>query len=631
MFEPDSRAVPLDQLRPLPGYRLEAAVATSFTLSLQTALVPPLAFAAFTVRDTADPVAVLEAVRSCTDRVDIFCQAGQIAVPRAHSDLMAFLEPMVHPVQAPRRGYLFHPKVWFLHYREDGGDATRYRLLVATRNLVDSTAWDLAVTLDGVPGEPDPTNRPLAAFLRSLPDMTVTALAPERAERVRDLADRAMGVAWELPEGAQRVDFHAWGIPDLAVTANFMGYRHLVMAPFLDADGLRHVAPGSNGDLHVVARAEAFDAMNPDDLPTETPGGPTRLHVLDPLAGLSEPDEEGESPTSDGCEPDQSETTQRGTSATPAPQRSGLHAKVTIVERNNREAHVYVGSPNATGAAYSGNVEFAVELTGRSKDLGVRAVLGGTGDAGGGGDGDTTQGLSSILQPYARHPVDTAEEDRRRELARVLRNLAAVRLTAHVVPEGDAYRQHLTSQGALPDVPEGFTAWVALLTAPALTAAVTVRTRLDATLGPVGMTAVTPFVVLTVADPGGITVSSVVHVVLQGDPPQRLDAILAGQIDTPAKFLHFLRLLLALSGESSGWSVGDATAAGAWGPAEVGGVLESLAAALARGGHHLDAMDGLIDRLTRTEAGRAVIPDGFTELWEQVRIARETLDQEAHG
>lgn len=118
MLEPDSRAVLLDQLRPPPGFRLEAAVATTFTLSLQTALVPPLAFAAFTVRDKADPIAVLEAVRSCTSRVDLYCQAGQIAVPRAHSDLMAFLEPMVHPVQAPRPGYLFHPKLWFLHYRD---------------------------------------------------------------------------------------------------------------------------------------------------------------------------------------------------------------------------------------------------------------------------------------------------------------------------------------------------------------------------------------------------------------------------------------------------------------------------------------------------------------------------------
>ena len=45
MLEPDSRVVLLDQLRPPPGYRLHAAVATTFTLDLATAVVPSLAFA----------------------------------------------------------------------------------------------------------------------------------------------------------------------------------------------------------------------------------------------------------------------------------------------------------------------------------------------------------------------------------------------------------------------------------------------------------------------------------------------------------------------------------------------------------------------------------------------------------
>ena len=45
MFEPDSRVVLMDQLRPPAGYQLEAAVATTFTLHLATALVAPLAFA----------------------------------------------------------------------------------------------------------------------------------------------------------------------------------------------------------------------------------------------------------------------------------------------------------------------------------------------------------------------------------------------------------------------------------------------------------------------------------------------------------------------------------------------------------------------------------------------------------
>lgn len=635
MLEPDSRAVLLDQLTPPPGHRLEAAVATTFTLSLQTALVPPLAFAACSVRDTSDPIAVLEAVRSCTNRVDVFCQAGQIAVPRVHSNLMAFLEPMVHPVEAPQRAYLFHPKVWFLHYRDDDADSSHYRLLVGTRNLVDSNAWDLAVTLDGTRA-PDaiPSNEPLAAFLRHLPGMAVTPLAPQRVSRIENLADQARFVEWELPEGVQAVDLHAWGIRGVTPTANFEGYRHLVMSPFMDAQGLRHLTPGPT-DLRIVSRAEALDAIDAADLPTELPRGPSRLLVLDPLAGLVDPEPDTPSVTPLQTQAESSSTagdddaTARDASTTPAPQRHGLHAKVTIVERNNREAHVFIGSPNATRAAYHGNVEFAVELSGRATHLGVGTVLG-TQTAHPDGDVDTTKGgLSSVLQPYQRGTTDPADEKRRQEIAKALRNLAAVPMTGRVSTDGEHFREWLTSEKSLPPMPEGFTARVSLLTAPGIAATVEPVVPLDVLLGPVELAAVTPFVVLAVSDGGGMTLSSVVHVALYGDPPERLNAILARQIDTPAKFLHFLRLLLALSGGGAGWLAGEGAGTGGWGAGEAAGVLESVTAALADGAHHLEAMDGLLERLTSTDAGRRVIPEGFEALWEQVRIARERLEREA--
>ena len=73
MLEPDSRAILLDELRPPDGFRLDAAVATTFTLSLVAALVPPLAFASEQLQGNSDPISALEAIRSSGDRIDIFC------------------------------------------------------------------------------------------------------------------------------------------------------------------------------------------------------------------------------------------------------------------------------------------------------------------------------------------------------------------------------------------------------------------------------------------------------------------------------------------------------------------------------------------------------------------------------
>lgn len=59
MLDPDVRRILLDELRPPDESHLDAAVATTFTLDLAAALVPPLAFASFHMRSTTDPVAAL--------------------------------------------------------------------------------------------------------------------------------------------------------------------------------------------------------------------------------------------------------------------------------------------------------------------------------------------------------------------------------------------------------------------------------------------------------------------------------------------------------------------------------------------------------------------------------------------
>ena len=127
MLAPDDRSVLLDLLRPPPDTALDVAVATTFTLDLGAALVAPLAFAAFDAGGPGDPIAALEAIRSVSDRLTVFCQAGEMRVPAAASDLFGFLEHVVHEVRRPRAGALFHPKMWLPSLCRRGGwaDSTR--------------------------------------------------------------------------------------------------------------------------------------------------------------------------------------------------------------------------------------------------------------------------------------------------------------------------------------------------------------------------------------------------------------------------------------------------------------------------------------------------------------------------
>src|SRR3954454_22414252 len=112
MLEPDGRSLLLDALRPPEGYRLDYAVATTFTLHLDTALSVPLSFLSRRLADSGDPIALMEAVRAAGDRLDVSHQAGMVAVPPSRSPIFSFLEPLLHAVKRPKAGHLFHPKLW---------------------------------------------------------------------------------------------------------------------------------------------------------------------------------------------------------------------------------------------------------------------------------------------------------------------------------------------------------------------------------------------------------------------------------------------------------------------------------------------------------------------------------------
>ncbi len=282
MLAPDGRAVLLDALRPPVGYDLGYAVATTFTLDLTAALIVPLAFATSQLGEGRDPVAVMEAVRATAGRVSVFCQAGNITVPHQGSDLVAFIESMVHEVRRPRPGHLFHPKLWALRFDADDGIA-RHRLVILTRNLTLDRGWDLVLRLDDDPSSQrrNRDNEHLARLLEALPAMATTPLPVERVEAINGLADELRYVTWEPPDGVNEVRLWSFGIGRLA-RPDMSGYRHLVVSPFVTEGGLAPFNEMSS-ELTVIGRAEELDRLEP-----ATVDG-LDIYALDPLVGYGDP------------------------------------------------------------------------------------------------------------------------------------------------------------------------------------------------------------------------------------------------------------------------------------------------------------------------------------------------------
>ena len=103
------------QLNPPPGYQLERAVCTTYSLDLLSLLAIPVAlFYRRNLDDGAstDRMDILDAIQRSADKLVVYCQKGKIAVPAEAGKSCASLRtacgrcclPMRAPPSTPRCG-----------------------------------------------------------------------------------------------------------------------------------------------------------------------------------------------------------------------------------------------------------------------------------------------------------------------------------------------------------------------------------------------------------------------------------------------------------------------------------------------------------------------------------------------
>jgi len=598
MLEPDGRAALTEQLRAPSGFHLAHAVATTFTLDLTTALSVPLSFAAHRVRDSKDPIAILDAVRRAANRIDVFAQAGQVFEPRVNSDLFALLEPMIHPVVASRNGALFHPKVWVLEYAD--GDARSYRILCASRNLTNDRSWDLVVRLDGT-ATSDPTmqSAPLSAFIAALPAMSVQRWPVERVARIQALSESVRYVEWERPSDVRSVHFHPLGLGAAQPPLHelFDGFRHGIISPFLSDEGIRRIVPPRSTSLRVLSRKEQLDRLSADTLMR------VEALILDDAANDEQP--------TDGESGD-------GTPKSNFDALAGLHAKAYVLDRRSG-SHLFVGSANATEAGFGANVEFMVEFEGPQSKLGVEALLG------------DTSGLRSLTVPYV--PIGDVEpstdEEADYQLEQTLRALASrayrgeVSATRAGEAGGQRYAITVSADGPITPTINGLDARVNLLTRPANTAAVPGH---PVAFEDLALTDITPFLVIRVTDARGTTISTVVSAALAGDVEGRQDAVIARQLADRSAFMKLLALLLALESGDGNFKFESLGAGSAAWEEDGSGLFEVLVKAIGVEHGGLDDVERIVTHVRAADARRSdgaqpVLPEGFDELWDAVWTA----------
>jgi hypothetical protein len=625
MLEPAERKLYLEALRPPPGYRLDRAVGTTYSVDLLSLLAVPLSFAQLDWADDrdgllADPVSLLRSLREHAGRITLFCQAGRIAMPARRHPLFTYLEPMLVEATAPHAKGEFHAKTWLLRFVGEDALSVRYRFLNLSRNLTTDRSWDTVLTLEGdlqqrVNAIGD--NHPLGEFIEALPGLARRPVPDATAKELAELAREARRVRWEPPDPFEKIAFFPLGIDghrglDLETEA---ASKLLIVSPFLTQAFLEEVAVA--GENYLVSRQESLDELGTGALARFK-----KTWVLDDGADLEAQAASEEEPPIESAPAQTAGDAERE----PAEDPRGLHAKLFVVERG-WDVEVLTGSANATSAAFERNVEFLVQLTGKKSKVGLKALLGE-----GGTDGLLFGSLLQAYQPPTEPPptnAAAAANEKAVEAARRALSRATLGLKAKPSTTDGLYDLELalSSKLELLATVQG-RCWPSSLRAPEEWNAATLASEHALNFARLSLQQLTAFLCVELAAGEGEdrrVVRFALAVPLEGAPSDRLDQVLAAILAEPGQFLRFLTFLLQDDGA-------ETVAADLIRPVDHGGaaerrphpympLLEDLLRVASRSPERLREVHRLVEDLRKTPLGRKVLPQGFEEVWGAVWAA----------
>lgn len=339
-------------LMPPEGFRLDNAIATSYSLDLEALIYIPVAlyFAhSLDVNIKEDVVQVLDSIRRASDTVKVFCQKGQIKVPDTHHRLYAFIEPCVVQVP-PTQTDSFHPKIWVIRYINDHNEI-KYRVVVLSRNLTFDRSWDVAFQIEGYYSKNAEDNfkktKPVIDFIKYLSGFEKISWLDNFME---DLGKTDFKIT---DNGFEDFTFLPSGFEGYRDNILFNGQRWdelLIISPFITTGGLELAKRYCLNKLILFSREFELKKINKEKLENFS------------IYHLSSDFVEGE------------EKIETDTEENSLCQLQDLHAKVYSY-KSGWDAYLTLGSANCSKRAMEKNVEFMIRLKGKNSKIGPDVIF----------------------------------------------------------------------------------------------------------------------------------------------------------------------------------------------------------------------------------------------------------------
>jgi hypothetical protein len=387
-------------LRPDAGYALDFAVGMTYSLDLEALLGVPVSLGLLDDADEGNlrsPLYILEAIRKSADRIALFCNAGGIKLPDKIQIVYSLLENSVFQVKLKKNSN-FHPKIWVLKYSQEGCPAY-IKLLVMSRNLTFDSSIDISAALRGtIEAETSEKNRPLADMLKYISQFADNKKRP----LILSLAEDVLKVnAFEVSSPFDDYDFFPLGIQNYT-GKDFPLFDQksdlFAVSPFLSDETIQRMTNFKGKDnKSIITRKSSVT--------------PTVMKSFDHVYVTKDILSDNEY----GAKQD-------------------IHAKIYYTTTQNGN-FLYLGSANASQSAFCNNVEFLLRLRYKPRHM-------------------TYQSFSSDIIPTENCPYEKltiipelqAEDNRKKEIDKALREAVYAIKRAEVSTDGDRYSVAVSTQ-----------------------------------------------------------------------------------------------------------------------------------------------------------------------------------------
>ena len=605
MLDPNTNRLDYgEQLNPPLGYELDSAIATTYSLDLETLLAIPIALC---FNDTLDgdlkgeKLALLEAIGQLKGKLKVFYQKGNISVPANYNRLFTLLEPCIHPV-IPSGGEFssFHPKLWLLRFVETGKAKKKakvlYRLIVLSRNLTFDRSWDVAVSLEGkMDKKSAKKDTEWATFFNRLLETT------SDFEPAKIFQKELKQLTWDSPSNFKNALLHIGG----KVGKNNFGKplsinqkdndALMVVSPFIKSsgggiDGLSWLASyAEQGKKYLFSRSEELNSIGEEKL-----SGWCCYAINEGLVNAEERLELNE--------------------GTPkqAIQSHNLHAKIIINECGS-QAYWHLGSANATTAALGNeskdprNVEAMISLQGDINKVGILALIDQWTEE------DSDKGL------FVKHEFQAVDTEINNKLMCMLRKAEHIlicaqwTLTAKKESEDNKFLLTLTTKD-IPIISDGVSVKVEQLAIPGKCDLSESMVWRDVDISNISKLIAVDITVEVNGESETKRLIIDTDLNIEGGDI-RAQYILKSMVDTEEKILNYVRLLLQVKPDKNYWlsfgEVGSSSNASDFIFSD-SPIFEQLLLASSRYPQLLKRINDLLRRLK--ESG-IEIPDSFNRLW----------------